>query len=83
MKHEETVRAAGGTPGSGVGAPEDSPVAASAPRSPETRPPEKMKRLTIDVPADLHTRIKIRCVRDGTNMSDAIRELLSERFGSC
>ena len=43
----------------------------------------KMKRLTIDVPADLHTSIKIWCARRGAKMSDTIRELLTEKFGSC
>lgn len=43
----------------------------------------KMKRLTIDVPADLHTSIKIWCAQHDTKMSDTIRQMLMEKFGSC
>lgn len=42
----------------------------------------KMKRLTIDVPADLHTSIKIWCAQRGTKMSDTIRQMLMQKFGS-
>jgi hypothetical protein len=43
--------------------------------------PEVTKRLTIDVPADLHSQIKVQCAREGVKMADAIREILRERFG--
>jgi hypothetical protein len=43
-------------------------------------PAEPMKRLTIDVPASLHSRIKVQCAQDGLKMADAIRALLAERF---
>ncbi|TVR96504.1 MAG: hypothetical protein EA406_11795 [Rhodospirillales bacterium] len=39
-----------------------------------------MKRLTIDVPADLHARIKSQCALRGVKMADAIRELLEQQF---
>lgn len=38
------------------------------------------KRLTIDMPAGLHARIKARCAMRGVNMRSAILELLNERF---
>ena len=41
---------------------------------------EKMKRLTIDVPASLHTRIKIACAQRGNKMADEIRVLLEQTF---
>jgi hypothetical protein len=45
----------------------------SAPKMP-------MKRLTFDIPADLHRRMKIACVQDGREMAAVIREMLEARF---
>lgn len=39
-----------------------------------------MKRFTIDVPADLHMRIKTQCAMKGTNMTDVLRTLLNREF---
>jgi hypothetical protein len=39
-----------------------------------------MKRFTIDVPADLHRRIKASCATEGSNMADMLREMLEARF---
>lgn len=39
-----------------------------------------MKRLTIDLPADLHTRVKIGCAAQGVTMMDVVRDMLAERF---
>jgi hypothetical protein len=36
--------------------------------------PEPMKRFTIDVPAELHRRVKLECARRGTNVADDERE---------
>ena len=41
---------------------------------------ETMKRLTIDVPIELHKRIKSRCAMDNLVMADVIRDLLDHRF---
>jgi len=41
----------------------------------------KMKRLTIDVSANLHSAIKIECARKGVKMADAIRDILESEFG--
>jgi len=40
-----------------------------------------MKRLTIDISVDLHSAIKVECARRGIMMSDAIRDILNEKFG--
>lgn len=41
---------------------------------------EAMKRLTVDVPISLHTRIKSQCALRGVKMADEIRELLEKHF---
>lgn len=41
---------------------------------------EMMKRLTVDVPVSLHTRIKSQCALKGVKMADEIRELLEKNF---
>ncbi|MGQ0756763.1 hypothetical protein ACT43E_20840 (plasmid) [Acinetobacter baumannii] len=43
--------------------------------------PEKMKRLTIDIPASLHRKIKGSCGNRGTKIADEVRELLAEKYG--
>lgn len=42
--------------------------------------PEVMKRLTIDVPESLHTKLKVECARRGVAMADVIRERLEREF---
>jgi hypothetical protein len=44
--------------------------------------PVQMKRFTIDVPADLHRRIKSECAREGLKMADVLREMLETRFSA-
>lgn len=39
-----------------------------------------MKRLTIDLPADLHRRAKLGSVRDGVTLADLVRTYLEGRF---
>ena len=41
---------------------------------------EATKRLTIDVPASLHARIKSQCALRGVKMADELRELLEQHF---
>ncbi len=41
---------------------------------------EPMKRFTIDVPASLHTRVKIGCAQRGLKMADVLREMLEKQF---
>ena len=52
-------------------APTPSPVA--APKMP-------MKRLTFDIPADLHRRIRISCVERGIDMAEDLRRILAEHY---
>lgn len=37
-----------------------------------------MKRLTIDIPADLHTRFKVGCAAKGERMADVLRRLIEQ-----
>lgn len=43
---------------------------------------EAIKRLTIDIPQSLHTRVKSQCVLRGVNMVDVVREFLEREFRS-
>jgi hypothetical protein len=51
----------------------------AAPSSPP-EPAEPMKRLTIDIPRSLHTRIKAACALRGSKMADEIRALLDREY---
>lgn len=42
---------------------------------------EKMSRLTIDIPASLHRRLKAECATEGVKMADVVRELLIRKYG--
>jgi hypothetical protein len=44
------------------------------------KPVEPLKRLTVDIPEGLHTRIKLACVANKQKMTEAIRELLEEHW---
>jgi len=39
-----------------------------------------MKRLTIDIPADLHRRFKMDCADRGVKMADVLREMLERQY---
>ena len=45
-------------------------------------PTEPMKRLTIDIPRSLHTRIKAACALRGSKMADEIRALLDREYAN-
>jgi len=47
-----------------------------------TASPTPMKRLTIDIPTELHRRVKRECADRGTKMADIVRELLTKEFPS-
>ncbi len=57
-----------------------SPEAAKADEWVNHRTTETMKRLTIDVPASLHARIKSQCALRGVKMADEVRALLEQHF---
>jgi ParG len=40
-------------------------------------PGEPMKRLTIDVPLSLHTRLKTMCASSGQKIADVVRDLIT------
>ncbi|HEY9859765.1 MAG TPA: CopG family transcriptional regulator [Candidatus Obscuribacterales bacterium] len=44
--------------------------------------PEKMKRLTLDLPESLHKSIKLKATAEGVTMADLLRELLEEHYGN-
>jgi hypothetical protein len=52
----------------------------NAPTAAESADGQRMKRLTFDIPAGLHLRMKLGCVREGRDMADALRELIAERW---
>ncbi|MBD2054466.1 toxin-antitoxin system HicB family antitoxin [Oculatella sp. FACHB-28] len=48
----------------------------------ETTKPEKIKRLTLDIPESLHKAIKLKATSEGVTMVELLRELLEEHYGS-
>lgn len=49
-------------------------------RSTDTQEP--IKRLTIDLPASLHAKIKATCAMRGAKMIEEIREILLQKYGN-
>ena len=43
---------------------------------------DEMKRLTIDIPAGLHRKVKAACATEGLKMADVVRELLIQKYGN-
>jgi hypothetical protein len=43
-------------------------------------PAEPTRRLTVDIPESLHTRIKLACGANHQKMADAVRALLDEHW---
>jgi hypothetical protein len=43
-------------------------------------PPAPIKRITVDVSEDLHTRIKVGCAAARVKMADAVREVLERTW---
>ncbi|WP_299316269.1 plasmid partition protein ParG [uncultured Halomonas sp.] len=41
----------------------------------------RMKRLTIDIPEELHRRLKMDCAANGHRMADMVREMISQKYG--
>lgn len=41
---------------------------------------DKTKRLTIDIPAQLHKTLKIKAVTDGVTMAEIVRQLLVQQL---
>lgn len=49
-------------------------------RATPAAPAGPTKRLTVDVPAELHKRIKIHCANTERQISDIVRELLEREY---
>lgn len=49
--------------------------------NPQLEQPEKMKRLTLDIPESLHKAIKRHAVDTGVTMADLLRDLLEQHYG--
>ena len=47
---------------------------------PKDKPETDIKRLTVDVPAELHRAIKVACAERGSIMADEIRRILQIAF---
>lgn len=43
---------------------------------------EPMKRLTVDIPASLHRRIKAACAMRDAKIADEVRDLLHSKYGN-
>ena len=63
-----------------IGQKPSRPLEADADAWVRERRGEPSKRLTIDIPASLHARIKARCALQGVNMKSAVISLLNEKF---
>lgn len=48
---------------------------------PKENQPDKMKRLTLDIPEDLHRAIKRKAVDEGVTMAELLRSLLEQHYG--
>lgn len=53
-------------------------ITAAPAKSAEAKP--AMKRLTFDIAADLHKRIRMTCLEREKDMAEEIRRILSENF---
>lgn len=60
--------------------PTPSALGTEEPSRTETVRTETMKRLTIDVSASLHRRIKIHCAQREIKIADEVRRLLEQHF---
>jgi hypothetical protein len=54
----------------------------SSSQTPKATPAGKvpMKRLTFDIAADLHKRIRMTCLERGKDMAEELRRILNENF---
>jgi hypothetical protein len=49
-------------------------------RPTQSDPGEPLKRITVDVPLSLHTRVKIDCATRHTNMAAEIKGMIERRW---
>lgn len=50
----------------------------SSDTSPDTEAPAVIKRLTIDVPEELHRQLKVKAATDGVRMADLVRQWIEK-----
>jgi predicted DNA binding CopG/RHH family protein len=50
--------------------------------APQKSEPEKIKRLTLDIPESLHRSIKLKATREGVTMVELLRQLLEAHYGT-
>ena len=46
----------------------------------QAAPEEPLKRITVDVPISLHTRVKVDCAARHTNMAAEIKGMIEQRW---
>ncbi len=65
-----------------LGAPrlEPEPPTLAPPAATPPAPKLAMKRLTFDIAADLHKRIRMSCVERGIDMAEDLRRILAEHY---
>jgi predicted DNA binding CopG/RHH family protein len=44
------------------------------------RPPANIKRITLDLPEELHRAIKLNAIKEGVTMAQKLRALLMEHY---
>ena len=59
---------------------QDDERAPEASLEPSPAPREPTKRLTIDIPAGLHRRLKLGATERDLNIADVVRELIAREF---
>jgi hypothetical protein len=62
-----------GVPTPPTGVSEEAPRPVPAPKVP-------MKRLTFDIPATTHMRMKLACVGEGRDMAEELRAMIEQRW---
>ncbi len=78
MSGNKKVVTIGTRPGKPVAAPTEE--AANAWVESRVEVVEKPKRLTLEIPTELHRRVKSQCAARGTKMIDEITALLDKNF---
>jgi hypothetical protein len=68
------------SPPAAIAAP--TPLASAAEEAPRPAPVPKvpMKRLTFDIPATTHMRMKLACVGEGRDMAEELRAMIEQRW---
>jgi hypothetical protein len=68
------------SPPMAVVAPPLPPAVAEGVPKPAPTPKVPMKRLTFDIPAATHMRMKLACVGEGKDMAEELRTMIEQRW---